>query len=136
MSSILNQAERQTLRRDLGLFSVPVKAGAVIVAGLAAAVDATGYAVPVTAATGLTYLGRYEDSVDNSTGGNGDVYVLVRNACAFKFDNSTTDPVTQASFGKLCYLADGQTVAKTAASNTLSAAGRVVGIDENGVWVE
>lgn len=136
MSSILNQAERQTLRRDLGLFNVPVKAGAVIVAGLAAAVDATGYAVPVTAATGLTYLGRYEDSVDNSTGGNGDVYVLVRNACAFQFDNSTTDPVTQASFGKLCYLADGQTVAKTAASNTLSAAGRVVGIDENGVWVE
>lgn len=136
MGSILNQDERQTPLRELGLFSVPVKAGVVILAGFAAAVDATGFAVPVTAATGLTYLGRYEDSVDNTDGSDGDVYVLVRNACAFQFANSATDPVTQASFGKPCFLEDGETVAETDATGTLSPAGRVVGIDENGVWVE
>ncbi|WP_043969723.1 MULTISPECIES: hypothetical protein [unclassified Acinetobacter] len=136
MSSILNQEERQTPFREKGLFGVPVKAGAVIVAGFAAAVDATGFAVPVTVNADLTYLGRYEDSVDNTAGSNGDVYVLVRNDCAFQFDNSTSDPVTQASFGKPCFLQDGQTVAETDAGGTLSPAGRVVGIDENGVWVE
>ncbi|WP_336142451.1 hypothetical protein [Acinetobacter sp. 102] len=136
MSSILNQEERQTPFREKGLFGVPVKAGAAIVAGFAAAVDATGYAVPVTVNADLTYLGRYEDSVDNTAGSNGDVYVLVRNDCAFQFANSTSDPVTQASFGKPCFLQDGQTVAETDAGGTLSPAGRVVGIDENGVWVE
>lgn len=136
MSSILNQDERQTPMREIGLIGVPVKAGVVLLAGFAAAVDASGFAVPVSAATGLTYLGRYEDSVDNTTGGNGDVYVLVRYDHAFQFGNSATDPVTQASFGKLCYLADGETVAKTNAGGALSAAGRVVGIDENGVWIE
>jgi len=136
MSSILNQNERQALRREKGLYGVPVKAGVVIVAGFAAAVDATGYAVPVVANDGLTYLGRYEDSADNTGGSNGDIYVLVRNDCAFQFENSATDPVTQASFGKPCFLQDGQTVAETDAAGTLSPAGRVVGIDENGVWVE
>jgi len=136
MSSILNQQERQTERRDLGLFGVPVKAGAVIIAGFAAVVDATGHAVPVSVASDLTYLGRYEDSVDNTNGADGDVYVLVRNDSAFHFANSSSDPVVQASFGKACYLQDGETVAATDGAGKLSKAGRVVGIDENGVWVE
>ena len=136
MSSILNQDERQTPMREIGLIGVPVKAGVILLAGFAAAVDATGFAVPVTPATGLTFLVRYEESVDNSAGSDGDVYVLVRYGCAFQFDNSSADPVTQASFGKVCYFADGETVAETDAGATLSAAGRVVGIDENGVWIE
>lgn len=136
MSSILNQEERQTERRDLGLFGVPVKAGVVILAGFAAVVDVTGHAVPVSASTDLTYLGRYEDSADNTDGSDGDVYVLVRNQSAFHFTNSSSDPVTQASFGKVCYLQDGETVAATDGAGTLSKAGRVVGIDENGVWIE
>jgi len=136
MSSILNQDERQTPMREIGLINVPVKAGVVLLAGFAAVVDAAGFAVPVSAVTGLTYMGRYEESVDNTTGSDGDVYVLVRYDRAFQFDNSPTDPVTQASFGKRCYLANGGTLAETDAGGTLSAAGRVVGIDENGVWIE
>ncbi|TCM61870.1 hypothetical protein EC844_12624 [Acinetobacter calcoaceticus] len=136
MGSILNQQERQTELRELGLFSVPVKAGAVIVAGFAAAVDATGFAVAASAATGLTYLGRYEDSIDNTHGSDGDFSVLVRNQCAFHFSNSPSDPVEQVSFGKECFLQDGETVAATDGDGKLSKAGRVVGIDENGVWVE
>ncbi|MDO7521174.1 hypothetical protein Q5M50_06880 [Acinetobacter baumannii] len=136
MGSILTQVERQTERREVGLIHVPVKAGASVVAGFIAVVDATGYAVTATAATGLTYLGRYEDSVDNTDGGNGDVYVLVRTHDAFLFANSATDPVTQASFGKPCYIENSETVAETDAGGTLSVAGRVVGVDENGVWIE
>lgn len=55
MGSILTQEERQTERREVGLIHVPVKAGATVVAGYIAVVDATGYAVTATAATGLTY---------------------------------------------------------------------------------
>ena len=136
MSSILTQEERQTERREVGLIHVPVKAGATVVAGFIAVVDATGHAVTATAATGLTYLGRYEDSVDNTEGGDGDVYVLVRTHDAFLFANSATDPVTQALFGKPCYIENKETVAETDAGGTLSVAGRVVGVDENGVWIE
>lgn len=136
MSSILTQEERQTERREVGLIHVPVKAGATVVAGFMAVVDAMGYAVTATAATDLTYLGRYEDSVDNTEGADGDVYVLVRTHDAFLFENSATDPVTQALFGKPCYIEDHETVAESDAGGTLSAAGRVVGIDENGVWIE
>ena len=67
MSSILNQDERQTPMREIGLIGVPVKAGVILLAGFAAAVDAKGFAVPVTPAKGLTFLGRYEESVDKST---------------------------------------------------------------------
>lgn len=74
----------------MGLFAVPVKANAVLTAGFAAVVDATGYAVAATAATGLVYLGRYEDSVDTD-GADGDVQVFVRNTCAFQFANSSSD---------------------------------------------
>ncbi|ENV33926.1 hypothetical protein [Acinetobacter gerneri] len=136
MSSILNQSGRQTPCRELGLIGVPVKAGAVLLAGFAAVVDESGYAVAASASAKLTYLGRYEEAVDNTSGGNGDVYVLVRTDSAFQFENSATDPVTQASFGKVCYLQDGETVAATDGMGKLSKAGRVVGIDENGVWVE
>ena len=55
---------------------------------------------------------------------------------AFQFANSSTDPVTQAEFGKLCYIVDGATVGRTDAGATLSPAGMVVGIDQDGVWVE
>lgn len=136
MSSILNQEERQTERREVGLLHVPVKAGAKVLAGYIAVVDATGHAVTATAATGLTYLGRYEDSADNTSGSDGDIQVLVRTHDAFHYSNSSTDPVTQASFGKACYIENSESVAETDAGGTLSLAGRVVGIDENGVWIE
>ena len=44
--------------------------------------------------------------------------------------------VVQADLGKTCYIVDDETVAKTDGTATRSAAGKVVGLDSDGVWVE
>ena len=44
--------------------------------------------------------------------------------------------MTQADLGKSCYIVDDQTVAKTSGGATRSLAGKVVGVDVDGVWVE
>lgn len=137
MSSILqNGRDRQTPRRELGLFPVLVKANTVIRAGFIVVTDATGFATEGKAGAGLTYLGRAEEAIDNTSGADGDVQVLVRSHNAFFYENSSTDPVTQASFGKDCFIEDAETVAATDNAGALSKAGRVVGIEDNGVWVE
>lgn len=129
-------ADRSTHMKDGELISVPVAAGAVIYAGALVVADANGYAAPGSTATGLTALGRSEQAVDNTGGSNGDKTVLVRRNKAFKFKNSGSDPVDQASLGKTCYIVDDETVAKTDGTGTRSAAGKVLGVESDGVWVE
>jgi hypothetical protein len=121
---------------DGELISVPVAANAVIFAGALVVATATGFAAPGSTATGLTYLGRADQSADNTGGADGDVSVLVRRKKAFRFANSGVDAVTQASLGRACYIVDDETVAATNGTNTRSAAGLVVGLDADGVWVE
>jgi len=129
--------DRNTPMKDGELIAVPVAADAVIGAGKIVAADATGYATPGATATTLTYLGRAEEAVDNTGGADGDKTVLVRRKKAFKFANSATDAVTQASLGKVCYIEDDETVSGTnAGGNTQSAAGIVIGVESDGVWVE
>jgi hypothetical protein len=54
----------------------------------------------------------------------------------FSFANSaSTDEIVDDDIGKLCYIVDDQTVAKTNGANTRSVAGIVVGLDANGVHV-
>lgn len=131
---MLNQ-DRNTLSRDGQVFDVPVAAGAKIFAGALVAANATGYAQPGAVATTLTYLGRADEFVDNTGGAAGAVTVRVRRQQAFYWQNSGTDPVTQASQGKPCYIADDATVSATNGGNTQSAAGIVLAVDANGVWV-
>ncbi|EGJ49042.1 hypothetical protein [Desulfocurvibacter africanus] len=129
-------ADRNTPHMDGEQISVPVAASAKCYAGGIAVANASGYAVPGSTATTLTYLGRFEETVDNTSGENGDKAVLVRRRKAFKWKNSGADTVTQASLGKACYIVDDETVAATNGTNTRSAAGIVVGIDSDGVWVQ
>ncbi|OOZ41662.1 hypothetical protein BOW53_03000 [Solemya pervernicosa gill symbiont] len=128
--------DRQTPYQDAEILSVPVAASTKIFAGALVAANATGYAQGGAAATTLTYLGRAEEQVDNSAGVDGDLNIKVRRGKAFKFKNSGTDAVTQAELGKSCYIEDDETVAKTDGTGTLSACGKVVGIEGNFVWVE
>lgn len=128
-------ADRNTQMKDGELIAVPL-AAVKVYAGSLVAVNAAGYATPGAAAATLTYLGRAEETVDNSAGSAGDLTVLVRRGKAFKFGNSGADPVTQASLGKVCYIVDDQTVALTSAAATRSAAGIVVGVESDGVWVQ
>jgi hypothetical protein len=129
-------ADRNTFSSDGVLIAVPVAAGVKIFAGALVAANATGYAQPGAVATTLTYLGRADQFVDNTGGANGAATVMVRRRRAFYWQNSATDAVTQASVGKVCYIADDQTVSATNGANTQSAAGIVLSVDANGVWVE
>ncbi len=129
-------ADRNTPRQQGVHVSALMAATAVIHAGALVAINATGYAVPGSTATGLTYFGRAEEAKDNSGGADGDETVLVRRQDAFQWENSGTDPVGQASLGKVCYIEDDQTVAATDGTGTRSEAGIVIGIDADGVWVQ
>lgn len=129
-------ADRNTPMKDGELIAVPIAANVKIFAGALVAANATGYATPGATATTLTYLGRAEESVDNTGGAAGAKTVMVRRGKAFKFKNSAGDAVTQAELGKTCYIVDDETVSKSnAGGNTQSAAGEVIGIETDGVWV-
>jgi len=117
--------------RDL---EVPVAANAVIYQGALVVLEG-GYATAGKTATGLVAIGRAEETVDNTGGNAGAKAVRVRRG-AFKFKNDATDPVGQASLGQTCYVVDDETVAATDGTGTRSPAGKVLGIEADGVWVE
>lgn len=129
-------ADRNTPWKDTDAVPVPVAANAKIYAGSLVVANATGYAAPGSTATTLTYLGRAEQFVDNTGGADGAKTVIVRRNKAFQWKNSGADPVTQAELGKVVYIVDDETVAKTNGTNTRSAAGKVIQIDADGVWVQ
>jgi hypothetical protein len=129
-------ADRNTPKKRADQIGVPVAAGTKVFAGGLAVANAAGFAAPGSVATTLTYLGRFAETVDNTAGANGARTVLVDRKEAFKFANHGADLITQAELGKTCYIVDDQTVARTNGSNTRSAAGKVVGVEADGVWVE
>jgi hypothetical protein len=116
------------------------------VEGLAAAIkvfagsivmrNAAGYITKGATATGCAGVGRAEALADNSAGAAGAVSVEYRQGI-FLFANSAAgDLITIADIGKLCYIVDDQTVAKTDGTATRSRAGLVDGIESTGaVWV-
>ena len=127
-------ADRSTPAREGVLITAGVKAGAKIYAGALVVKAAGGYAEPGKKAANLVVLGRAEESV---TGGaaDGDVKVKVRRG-VFAWGNSSGAGAIDASLvgESAAYIADDQTVTKTAAGAT--AAGKIVAVDSEGVWVE
>lgn len=129
-------ADRNTLTKDGRLRSLPVAAGKVIWAGALVVENATGFIEPATTATGKVAAGRAEQWVDNTGGADGAVSVRVARGI-FAFANSAGgDAIARTEIGKTVYMVDDQTVAKTDATGTRSAAGRVFDVDADGVWVE
>ena len=128
-------ADRHTPMKDGELISVPVAAGKKIYAG-ALVVSKGGYAAPGEKAdSGIAYLGRAEEQVDNSGGAAAAKSVLVRRNRAFKWANASSGAVTQAEVGSAAYILDDQTVTKTAAGATKTDPAVVLGVDDDGVWV-
>lgn len=120
-----------------------VEANTVIYGGALVALNASGYAVPGTEATGLRAIGRAEERAVN-LGVAGAAMVKVKHGI-FLWDNSTgADSITKKDIGADCYIVDDHTVALTDGSTlagggveaTRSKAGRVFDIDDQGVWVE
>ena len=50
-------------------------------------------------------------------------------------NSAGADEITAADIGKVCYIVDNQTVAKTDGTATRSPAGIVDDVDDAGVWV-
>lgn len=128
--------DRNTHQREGDLVVIALASGSQIFGGSLVALNASGHAVAGSTATGLTYVGRAEESVDNSAGADGGLSITVRRKTAFKWKNAAADLVSQANLLKPCYIVDDETVAATDGTGTRSVAGTVIGIDSDGVWVE
>lgn len=112
-----------------------VAASTTLFPGAMVMVNAAGFIIEGQTATGLIGVGRSEGLADNSGGSNGDITGEYRPG-TFRFNNSaSTDEITAADIGKVCYAVDDQTVAKTDGSSARSPAGFVDHVDANGVWV-
>lgn len=127
-------------RGSIQNYNFGVKASAVILQGALVQLIA-GYAIDAktgadsTEAGTLQTVGVAYDGGATGSGADGGVTVTVLSG-EFKFKNSTSgDLITVADIGKVCYAADNQTVAKTSNTNVRAVAGRVTGVDSDGVWV-
>jgi hypothetical protein len=126
---------RNTPERAGDVLDYPIKADARGFQG-GIAVIVGGYAAPAATATGLIAIGRFEQDADNTGGADGAFLVRVRRGI-FKYANSAAaDLITQADVGADSYLVDDQTVARTSNSNARSRAGKVLGVESDGVWVQ
>lgn len=129
-------ANRDTPTREGVHEAHPVKAATKIFAGSLVCIDANGWAVPGSVATTLKARGRAEELVDNTAGANGDKVIRVRRG-RFRWKNSAAgDAITRADIGATAYVVDDETVAKTNGTNTRSAAGEIVDVDAQGVWIK
>lgn len=124
---------RNTKRRNADQVSHLVNTAAVIYAGtLVTLLAASGKAVPAGTASAGVAVGVAEDTVT----GDGVKAVGVLRGC-FQFGNSaSTDLIAKADVGNTCFIVDDQTVAKTDNSAARKAAGKIIDVDANGVWVE
>ncbi len=126
--------DRRTPWREGTHVSHPVAAGVQIFAGALVALKA-GEAVPGNTETGLVALGRAEHGADNRNGSAGDLQVEVRRGL-LRWANASADPVDRTHIGQSAYIVDDESVAATDGSGTRSAAGLIVDLDADGVWVE
>ncbi|HYG91199.1 MAG TPA: hypothetical protein VD978_33650 [Azospirillum sp.] len=132
----LTSERPKTVERDGKTRHTPVAAGVKLFAGAMAAVNAAGFAVPVTAAAGLKGLGRVEETVDNSAGADGEQMVRTTRGVFAVANSSGADELTRAATGSPVYGVDDQTVAKTDGGGTRSAIATLFDVDAAGVWVE
>jgi hypothetical protein len=128
--------DRNTRSREGDQFTYPVAAGARIFAGAITMLNTSGYAVPGGSGAEQICIGRAEEQVDNSAGADGDLTITVRSG-VFKYANNILGrrAIGPENIGTFCYAETDDMVAKLDIGGTLSVAGRVVGVDTDGVWV-
>lgn len=125
------RASQGALTTDLYL---PVAAATTIYQGALVSIAAAGFARPGrTNATDLVQ-GIAQETVVNA-GADGAVSIRVKR-CTAHIRNSGVDPVTAASAGRDCFIVDDEVVAATNNGGARCRAGRVMGLDAFGVWVE
>lgn len=110
------------------------KGGTTVWAGSLVALNA-GFAAPGATATGRIATGRACATTVNAGADGSNGYIQVEPG-VFRWGNSSAgDAIADADIGKVCYIVDDQTVAKTDGTGTRSAAGIIYRVDSLGVWV-
>lgn len=128
-------ADKPISTREGKLFSYGVEADAVIYHG-ALVVLHDGYARQGGVATDYIAVGIAKKSVDATGLSSGDETIEVEEGI-FLFENSEAgDAIGITEIGKVCFIVDDQTVAKTSGTNTRSVAGYVRDVTDDGVFVE
>lgn len=127
-------ADRNTPRlegdvKSMLMAAVKIFAGAIVMR------NATGYATKGATVLGSHGAGVALEQVDNSAGSAGDLPIKVREGVFRVANSAAADEIVDDDIGKLCYIVDDQTVAKTNGANTRSVAGIVMGVDDIGVQV-
>src|SRR5262245_256705 len=113
--------------------SYPVAAATLVPAGALAAIDASGTAKHASDPAPLRVVGVSQETVDNSGGSAADKSVTVKRG-VFRFQNSADQPVAKDDVGKLCFVESNQAVGMS--STNFLVAGRVLDVDDDGVWVD
>ncbi len=115
--------------RDGTLIAMEIADGEDISEGQIVCVDANGKAVGVGSAAVRTVGIAYELDPD------GDGVIVKRGV--FLLANDTTSAVTDADLGAACYAKDSNTVQKAQPTEGFTGeVGKVLGVDDDGVWVE
>ncbi len=104
--------------------------------GAMVSVLSTGMAVRAGTSGSGHVKGIATATVDNSAGTDGALSVNLLQGRFFRNNSATTDEITAADIGSVCFAVDDQTVAKTSASGTRAIAGLVISVnDDEGVEV-
>ena len=135
-------AERMTDMRNGSILTIKLAASTKVEAGKMAALNTTGYGVEASDATTVSIvMGRWEETVDNSAGSNGDLLARCRTSreMLFKWDNhdtTGTGTIGMANLGAVCYVHDDMTVSVSTGTAAIKA-GMALGLDDDGkVWVD
>ena len=125
-------ARRRVKRRTGEIVTHPVAAGAHVFEGALVALEG-GYAKPAYEAGSLVAAGVARVAADNTSGQDGAIKVDVMRGI-FAFENA--GDVTRGHIGAQAWMVDDQTVAAGSNSNGRSPAGKIVDVNEDGVWVD
>lgn len=138
MSALARERNTKRLAIDGLLIPVmcpPMNGGSKVYQGGLGCLNSEGNAVPGATATGLECLGRVERTTDNTAGADAAISTEIQPGCFLWANSASTDTITKAEVGKVCYIVDDQTVAKTDGTASRSPAGIVYRVDTAGVWV-
>lgn len=128
MTAITTEVDRRSFGQPRYSGTCLVKGSTTIPKGaIVSVVSGTGYAI--NGATAITHLvqGWATETVAN-TGADGAASVEFTYGAGLFSNTAATDNVTQADFGKPCFLVDNDTVAKGSGGGTRSIAGIVLGL--------
>lgn len=132
MAALLaNRSTRRYGAKVWGLYTLPVADNVHIYEGAQVGINSSGYAVPMTATTGLQIAGCAQAEADNTVSGHsaGGITVDVWSG-DYLYDIGTAgDALTAGNFGALVYAIDDHTVGAVATGRSL--AGILVGIDSS-----